>query len=96
MVILMSKGRAIHTTIKIQANSISRIHLRRAYNERVGGPLGANISDGPRGVTAPGSKALALIDYNSGSSGGGWRPFVGPRRMLEKIGRVLGVLKLSC
>ena len=49
----MFKGCARHTTIKRQANVISGIQLRRAYDDHVGGPSGSNISDSPRGVMAP-------------------------------------------
>ena len=53
--------------------------IKKAYNERVGEQPKANISDGFRMVTAPGSKAFALVENNSPSCGGGWRQFVGPR-----------------
>ena len=69
----MLKGCSIHMTIKIQANSLWRIKLRRAPDERVGGRPGANISDSPRGAIVPGSKALALVGNISGNHSGGWR-----------------------
>ena len=48
------------------------------------------------GVAAPGSKALATIDDNSLSRGVGWRQFVGPRCLLEKVGNSLGVWRARC
>ena len=55
---------------KKMAHSLLIIQLKRASDECVGGPLGDNISDGPKGVTVPGSKALALVDDILGSRGG--------------------------
>ena len=57
--------------------SQSIIMTKKASNERFGGPTGVNISDGFGGVTALGLKALALVDNDSSSCGGGWRQFVG-------------------
>ena len=65
--------------------------MEGASDEHVGGPPGANISDGRGGVTAPGLKALVLVDNISGICGSGWEQFVGQRRMLVKIGRSLGI-----
>ena len=50
---------------------LSTIQLKGTSDECVGGPLGANISDNPRGVTDPGLKGLELVDNISGSCGGG-------------------------
>ena len=47
------------------------IMMEKSYNECVGGPTGVNIPDDFGGVMAPGSKALALVDNNSSSRGGG-------------------------
>ena len=38
--------------------------MKKSSNKRVGGPPTVNISDDFRGVTAPGSKALAFFDDN--------------------------------
>ena len=46
--------------------------MKVAYDMRVGGPPGANISDIPVRVAAQGLKALVLVDDISGSRGGGW------------------------
>ena len=46
--------------------------MERSSNERVRGPPGVNIPDGFGGVTAPGSKSLALVENISRSHGGGW------------------------
>ena len=89
--ILKVKGCGIHTTMKGQEKIISRIQLRRASNERVGGPTGDNTSDFPKGIMAPGYKYLASVDDIPGSRGGIWRQFVGPRHMLGKVGRRLDV-----
>ena len=43
------------------------------------------------GFTAPGSKSLALVDNNASSRSGGWRQFVGPRRLLGKVRHSFGV-----
>ena len=56
--------------------------MEKSSNERVEGTLILNISDGFRGVMAPGLKYLALVDDNSSSHGVGWRQFVGQRCML--------------
>ena len=61
-VILALKGVRKPHDQKNMRNSLLIIQMEKASNERVGGPLGANISDGSRGVMAPGSKALALVD----------------------------------
>ena len=74
----------------------SIIMMKKSSNERAGGPPGVNISDGFGGVTASGSKALALVENNSSSHGGGWRQFVGPRRLLGKVGNSLGVWRARC
>ena len=87
----MLKGCASHINIKRQANGLLRIQQRRASDERVGGPPEVNISDVPGGVTAPVLKALALVDNISGSHGGGCRKFMGPRILLGKVGRGLGI-----
>ena len=87
----MLKGYSSHTNIKIQANGLSSIQLRRVSEERVGGPPGVNISNGPGGVTSPVLKALASVDDISGSQVGGWRQFMGPRSLLGKVGRRLVV-----
>ena len=68
------------------------IQLKGSSDKRVGRPPGANISDGPWEVTALGSKALASVDNISGSHGGGWGKFMGPRRLLGKLRRNLAVL----
>ena len=47
----------------------------------VGGPPGANISDGLGGIVAQGTKALVLVENISGGRGRGWGKFVGPRRL---------------
>ena len=65
--------------------------MYKTSNYRVKGPPSVNISDGFGGVMAPGSKALALVDNNSLSRSAGWGQFVGPRRLLEKVGYSLGV-----
>ena len=52
-------------------NSLLMIKLKGDSDDRVGGPPGANISDGPGGVTAPGSKSLALVENIPGSRDGG-------------------------
>ena len=72
-------------------NILSMIQLKRASDERVGGPLGANIPDDPGGVMAPGFKFLASVDNISGSHSGGWRQFLIQQIMLGKVGRNLGV-----
>ena len=87
----MLKGYSSHTNIKIQANGLSSIQLRRVSEERVGGPPGVNISDGPGGFMAPGLRALALVDNISRSHGSGWRQLMGPRRLLGKVGGSLGI-----
>ena len=76
---------------KKATNSLPMIQLKGASNERVGGPPGANISDSPGGVAAPGSKALASVDDIAESRGCSWGQFMGPRRLLGKVGRGLGV-----
>ena len=76
---------------KKTTNSLSMIQLKGASDERIGGPPGANISDSPGGFTLPGSKYLSWVGDISGSRGGGWGQFVGPRRLLVKVGRSLGV-----
>ena len=91
MVILTLKGCASHTTINLQANSLSRIQLKTVSNKRDGGPQGSNMSDNPGGFTKPSSKSLALVENISGSCGGGWRQFLGPCRLLGKVGMSLGV-----
>ena len=65
--------------------------MEKTSNECVGGPLGVNISDGFRGVTAPGSKSLASVENNSSSHGVSWRLFVGPQCLLGKVRHILGV-----
>ena len=70
--------------------------MERASDERVGGSLGANISDGTVGVMLPGLKSLTLVENILGSHGGGWGKFVGPRRLLGKVGRNLVVLREGC
>ena len=72
-------------------NSLLIIKMERSSNECVGGPPGANISDVYGWVTAPGLKALASVDNISGSRSNGWGKFVGPRRLLGKVGRNLVV-----
>ena len=66
------------------------------YDECVRGPPGANIVDGPWGVMAQGTKALALVANISGGRGDGWVQFVGPQRLLGKVGRNLGVWQGRC
>ena len=68
----------------------------KASDKRVGGPPTANISDGVRDVTAPGSKYLAPVDNNSLSCSGGRRRFVGPRCLLGKVGHSIGVWRARC
>ena len=77
-------------------NGLMMIQLKGASNKRVGGPPGANISDGPKGVIAPGLKALLSVDDISGIHGGGWGKFVGPRILLVNIERKLGLLQQRC
>ena len=76
--------------------SQSIIMMKEASNEHFGGPLRVNILDGFGGVTAPGSKALAFVDNNSSSCGGGWRQFVEPRRLLGEVGHSLSVWQARC
>ena len=57
---------------KKTTNSLSVIQLKGASNERVEGPPGANVSDGPGGVTALGSKSMASVVNIPGSRGSGW------------------------
>ena len=76
--------------------SQSIIMMKEASNELVGGLPGVNIPDGFGGVTAPGSKSLALVGNNSSSCGGGWRQFVGLRRLLGKVRYGLGVWRARC
>ena len=71
-VILTLKGVDKPHDHKNTTNSLSMIQFKGASNERVRGPPVANISDGPKGVTALSSKALALVDNISGICGGGW------------------------
>ena len=78
-VILTLKGVRNPQDHKKTATILLIIKLKRASDERVGGPPGANILDSSGGVMAPGSKSLASVEYISGSCGGGWRQFVGPR-----------------
>ena len=77
---------------KNMTNSILMIQLKVAFDEHVRGPPGANNSDCPRGVMAPGLKDLASVDDISGSFSGGWGQFVGPRCLLVKVRRNLSVL----
>ena len=71
-------------------NSLLMIQMKGASNDCVEGQPGANISDGPGGVTAPGSKSLVKVDNISGSRGG-WGKFMGPKHILRKVGRNLRV-----
>ena len=72
-------------------NSLLTIQMEKSSDESVGGTPGVNISDGFRGVTAPGSKSLVLIENNSGSRGGGWKISVGLRHLLGKVVSNLGI-----
>ena len=65
--------------------------IKKASDERVGGPPAVNISDGFGGVMAPGSKTLALVDNISSSCGSGWILFVPQQCLLGKVGHSLGV-----
>ena len=65
--------------------------MKKVSDESVGGPPTVNISDGFRGVTAPGSKSLALVYNNASSCSGGWRKFMGIRRLLGKVGHSIRV-----
>ena len=58
-----------------------------ASDERVEGPLLANISDGRGDFTAPVLKALASVENISVSRGGSWGKFVLLRRLMLKVGR---------
>ena len=90
-VILALKGeRKSHRNQKTKIIQLI-IMIKKAYNKHVGEQPTANISDGSQMVTSPGSKALALVDNNSLSCGGGWRQFVGPRCILGKVRHSLGV-----
>ena len=80
-VILTLKGVHRPHDHKKTTNSPSIILLKGASGELVVGPPGANISDVPGGVTTPGLKDLALVDNISGSCGGGWGKFMGPKRL---------------
>ena len=89
--ILTLKGvRKLHN-LKKMTNNVFKIQIKGASNERVREPLGPNISDGPRGATTTGLKALASVDNISVSPGGGSGQSVEPRRLLGKVGRILGV-----
>ena len=91
LVILALYGvRKLHEHKKTRISQ-SIITTKKASEERVGGPPTVNISDGFGGVTARGLKTLTLVDNNSASCSGGWRKFVGPHRLLEKVGHSLGV-----
>ena len=72
-------------------NILLVIQMKRGSDERAGGPLVANISDGSGGVMAPGLEALASVDDISGSHGSGRGQCAVPRRLLRKVGRNLGV-----
>ena len=76
---------------KYTTNILSVIQLKGASSERVVGPPGANIQDGPVGVTAPCWKSLAFVDDISGSRSGGWGKFLGMWPLLVKVSRNLGV-----
>ena len=76
---------------KNTTNRLLMIKLKGASKERVRGPQGANISDSPRGVTAPVSKSLASDDNIAENFGRGWGKILGPRRQLEKV--EMGLLK---
>ena len=70
--------------------------MKKPSNERVGGPPTVNISDGFKGVTRPGSKALVSIDNKALICVGGWRRYLGPWCILGKVGHSLGVWRASC
>ena len=70
--------------------------MEKVSYERVRGLPGVNISDGFRGVKTPVSKSLESVDNNSSICGSSWRQFVGPRRLLGKVGHRLGVWRESC
>ena len=70
--------------------------MKKASNERVGGPLTVNISDSFRGVTTPGSKSLASADNNSSIRDGSWGQLVGRRCLLVKVGHIIGVCQARC
>ena len=72
-------------------NSLPIIQMEKASDKHVGGTLGVNISDVFGGVTEHGLKPLESVENNSSSRGGGWRGFVGPRRLLGKVGSNLRV-----
>ena len=92
-VILTLKGCTSHKTIKRQENILSRIQVRRASSERVGGGTGFNIWDGPGGATAQRFKIHGI----------GWNYFREFWRRLEiiqvaaasigKVGRSLSVCR---
>ena len=91
MVSLTLKGVRKPHDYKKMTSSLLMIKMNGDFDERVRGPSGANILDCPRGVTAPSLKALVLVDDISGSHSGGWVKLVGPRRLLRKFGRSLGI-----
>ena len=70
--------------------------MKKAFDERVGGPPTVNISGRFWEFMALGSKSLALVDNNSSSRGGGCRRFVGPRCLLGKVGHSLDVWQARC
>ena len=65
--------------------------MERSSYDHVGGPPVANISDSFEGFTSLGSKAQASVDIISGILGSSWEKFVGLRRLLGGVGRILGV-----
>ena len=91
MVILALKGMCEPHNHKKTIISLLMIQLERASDKHVGGPQGANVSDGTGRITVPDLKALASVGNISGSCGSGWEKFVGPRSLLGKFGRTLDV-----
>ena len=88
---LMLKGVRHPQDHKKMTNRLLMIQPKGASNEHLRGPPVANIFDGPGGVTAPGLKSIALVGDISGSCGGGWGRFMGPRSMLVTVGSCLSV-----
>ena len=65
--------------------------MKKASDERVGGPPKVNISHGFGRFMAPGSKYRASVDNNSLSRNSGWRKILGLRCLLGKVGHSISV-----